>query len=64
MLCTCLGVGILAAQDGVEPQLYADSPQVCPLRDPLGLVRAAEFALATSGLVGQEPRCKKKKCAF
>ena len=44
----------LAAQEGVEPQLYADNLE-CVSRDPLRLLHAAEFTTGYVRLVGQEP---------
>ena len=43
----------LAAQEGVEPQLYADNLK-CFSRDPDVLLRAARFTTGYVGLVGQE----------
>ena len=50
--------GYLAAQEGVEPQLYADTLK-CVSRDPLWLLRAAEFTTGDVWLVGQEPAPRK-----
>ena len=44
----------LAAQEGVEPQLYADNLK-CVSRDPGLLVRAAGFTTGYVRLVGQDP---------
>ena len=44
----------LGAQDGVQPQLYADNLK-CVSRDPGALLRAARFAVGYVRLVGQEP---------
>ena len=44
----------LAAQEGVEPQLYADNLE-CVLWDPGVLLRAARFTAGYVRLVGQEP---------
>ena len=44
----------LAAQEGVEPQLYADSLK-CVSRDPASRLRAARFTTGYVRLVGQEP---------
>ena len=44
----------LAAQEGVEPQLYADNFK-CASRDPGVLLRAARFTTSYVRLVGQEP---------
>ena len=43
----------LGAQEGVQPQLYADNLK-CAARDPLVLLRAAEFTSGYVRLVGQE----------
>ena len=43
----------LDAQEGVEPQLYADNLK-CVSRGPLRLLRAAEFTTGHVRLVGQE----------
>ena len=45
--------GYLAAQEGVEPQLYADNLK-CVSRDPDFLLRAAGFTTGYVRLVGQE----------
>ena len=44
----------LAAQEGVEPQSYADTLR-CVSGDPLMLLRAARFTTGYVRLVGQEP---------
>ena len=44
----------LAAQEGVQPQLYADNLK-CVSRDPGVLLRAARFTTGYVRLVGQEP---------
>ena len=44
----------LAAQEGVEPQLYSDNLK-CVSRDPGVLLRAAGFTTGYVRLVGQEP---------
>ena len=44
----------LAAQDGVQPQLYADNLE-CVSTDPGVLLRAARFTTGYVRLVGQEP---------
>ena len=44
----------LAAQEGVEPQLYADNLW-CASRDPGVLLWAARFTIGYVMLVGQEP---------
>ena len=44
----------LGAQEGVEPQLYADSLK-CVSRDPDLLLNAARFTTGYVRLVGQEP---------
>ena len=44
----------LSAQEGVEPQLYADNLK-CVSRDPAALLRAARFTAGYVRLVGQEP---------
>ena len=44
----------MGAQDGVEPQLYADNLK-CVSRDPAALLRAARFTVGYVRLVGQEP---------
>ena len=46
--------GYLAAQEGVEPQLYADNLK-CVSGDPNLLLRAARFTTGYVRLVGQEP---------
>ena len=51
----------LAAQDGVQPQLYADNLK-CVSRDPGVLLRAARFTTGYVRLVGQEPA--PGKCVF
>ena len=61
MRCICLGVEYLAAQDGVQPQLYADNLK-CVSRDPGLLLRAARFTTGYVRLVGQEPA--PRKCVF
>ena len=48
----------LGAQDGVEPQLYADNLK-CVSRDPAALLRASRFTVGYVRLVGQEPALKK-----
>ena len=47
--CRCL-----AAQEGVEPQLYADNFK-CVSGDPEALLRAAKFTTGYVSLVGQKP---------
>ena len=48
----------LAAQEGVQPQLYADNLK-CFSRDPCVLLRAARLTNGYVQLVGQEPApCK------
>ena len=44
----------MSAQDGVQPQLYADNLK-CLSRDPELLFRAARFTTGYVRLVGQEP---------
>ena len=44
---------LLAAQEGVEPQLYADDLK-CVSRDPAVLLRAANFTTGYVRWVGQE----------
>ena len=44
----------LAAQEGVQPQLYADNLK-CVSRDPDLLLNAARFTTGHVRLVGQEP---------
>ena len=44
----------LSAQDGVQPQLYADNLK-CVSRDPDSLLAAARFTTGYVRLVGQEP---------
>ena len=56
-----LGADILAAQEGVQPQLYADNLK-CVSRDPQVLLRAAKFTTGYVRLVGQEPA--PSKCVF
>ena len=51
----------LSAQDGVQPQLYADNLK-CVSRDPGLLLRAARFATGYVRLVGQE--LAPRKCVF
>ena len=51
----------LAAQEGVQPQLYADNLK-CVSRDPGVLLRAARFTTGYVRLVGQEPA--PSKCVF
>ena len=51
----------LSAQDGVQPQLYADNLK-CVSRDPGLLLRAATFTTGYVRLVGQEPA--PRKCVF
>ena len=51
----------LAAQEGVQPQLYADNLK-CVSRDPQVLFRAAKFTTGYVRLVGQEPA--PSKCVF
>ena len=51
----------LAAQVGVQPQLYADNLK-CVSRDPGLLLRAARFTTGYVRLVGQEPA--PSKCVF
>ena len=51
----------LSAQDGVQPQLYADNLK-CVSRDPGLLLRAARFTTGYVRLVGQEPA--PRKCVF
>ena len=51
----------LGAQDGLQPQLYADSLK-CVSRDPGVLLRAARFTTSYVRLVGQEPA--PSKCLF
>ena len=51
----------LAAQEGVQPQLYADNLK-CVSRDPGVLLRAARFTTGYVRLVGQEPA--PSKCLF
>ena len=51
----------LAAQEGVQPQLYADNLK-CVSRDPRVLFRAAKFTTGYVRLVGQEPA--PSKCVF
>ena len=51
----------LAAQEGVQPQLYADNLK-CVSRDPGVLLRAARFSTGYVRLVGQEPA--PSKCVF
>ena len=46
--------GYLSAQEGVEPQLYADNLKFVS-RDPALLLRAARFTTGYVRLVGQEP---------
>ena len=48
----------IAAQEGVEPQLYADSLK-CVSGDPDLLLRAARFTTGYVRLVGQEPASSK-----
>ena len=48
------GVGILSAQVGVQPQLYADNLK-CVSRNPDLLLNAARFTAGYVRLVGQEP---------
>ena len=50
----CCFVSYLAAQEGVEAQLYADNLK-CVSRDPGVLLRAARFTTGYVTLVGQEP---------
>ena len=51
----------MSAQDGVQPQLYADNLK-CVSRDPGFLLRAARFTTGYVRLVGQEPA--PRKCVF
>ena len=51
----------LGAQEGVEPQLYADNLK-CVSRDPGVLLRAARFTTGYLRLVGQE--AAPSKCVF
>ena len=51
----------LAAQDGLQPQLYADNLK-CVSRDPAVLLRAARFSTGYVRIVGQEPA--PSKCVF
>ena len=51
----------LSAQEGVQPQLYADNLK-CVSRDPGVLLRAAKFTTGYVRLVGQEPA--PSKCVF
>ena len=51
----------LAAQDGLQPQLYADNLK-CVSRGPGVLLRAARFTTGYVRLVGQEPA--PRKCVF
>ena len=51
----------LAAQDGLQPQLYADNLK-CDSRDPGVLLRAARFTTGYVRLVGQESA--PSKCVF
>ena len=51
----------LAAQEGVQPQLYADNLK-CVSRDPGHLLRAARFTTGYVRLVGQE--LAPRKCVF
>ena len=51
----------LAAQEGVQPQLYADNLK-CVSRDPDLLLKAARFTTGYVRLVGQEP--VPSKCVF
>ena len=51
----------LAAQEGVEPQLYADNLK-CVSRDPGVLLRTARFTAGYVRLVGQEPA--RSKCVL
>ena len=44
----------LSAQDGVQPQLYADNLR-CVSRDPGLLLNASRFTSGYVWLVGQEP---------
>ena len=48
----------LGAQDGVEPQLYADNLK-CVSGDPAALLRGARFTVGYVRLVGQEPAPRK-----
>ena len=48
----------LGAQEGVEPQLYADNLK-CVSGDPAALLRAARFTVGYVRLVGQEPAPRK-----
>ena len=48
----------LGAQDGVEPQLYADTLK-CVSGDPATLLRVARFTLGYVRLVVQEPASRK-----
>ena len=61
MRCICLRCRYLAAQEGVQPQLYADNLK-CVSRDPGVLLRAARFTTGYVRLVGQEPALS--KCVF
>ena len=54
LLCTCLGVGIWGAQEGVQPQLCANNLR-CVSRDTGVLLRAARFTAGYVRLDGQEP---------
>ena len=47
-------VYVLGAQEGVQPQLYADNLE-CATRDPGILLRATRFTTGYVRLVGQEP---------
>ena len=51
----------LAAQGGVQPQLYADNLK-CVSRDSGVLLRAARFTIGYVRLVGQEPAPSKCVC--
>ena len=51
----------MAAQEGVEPQLYADNLE-CVSRDPDVLLRSARFTAGCVRLDGQEPATR--KCAY
>ena len=61
MLCICPGASTWPAQEGVQPQLYADNLK-CVSRDPEVLFRAARFTTGYVRLVGQEPA--PSKCVF
>ena len=54
-------VWISGAQEGVQPQLYADNLK-CVSRDPGVFLRAARFTTGFVRLVGQEPAPSKCVC--